>query len=68
MFLDNITSNVMMRITRKTLSEPETIVADPAVSQGSHAETISYIEDKWIGDMVPETTDNPVPQEVYETH
>ena len=28
---------------------------------------IGYIDDGWVGDIIPETADNPIPQEVLDS-
>ena len=47
------------------LPEPETVVIDTDLDQGSDTETINYIEDKHISEMIPETSDEQqaIPQE-----
>ena len=42
------------------------IVVDPDINQASDTETINYIEDDWIGDMLPEETD-AVPKSVLDS-
>ena len=65
--VDNITRNVMTRITQETMPKPKTIDVDPAVNQGSDIETFGYIENGWIDDMIPGTTDNLIPQEILDS-
>ena len=66
--VEDITSNVMGKITQKSIiNPPEMIVVDPDIPQGSGTETIDYIEGDWIGDMLPETTDDPIPRDVLDS-
>ena len=66
--VEDITSNVMGKITQKSIiNPPEMIVVDPDIPQGSGTETIDYIEGDWIGDMLPETTDDPIPHNVLDS-
>ena len=66
--VEDITSNVMGKITQKSIiNPPEMIVVDPDIPQGSGTETIDYIEGDWIGDMLPETTDDPIPHDVLDS-
>ena len=48
------------------LPEPETIVVDTDVDQGSYTETINYFEDDCIGKIIPERQDEQqqIPQEL----
>ena len=58
--VDKITNNVLTKILQKTLPdfpEPEKIVIDTDVYQGSDTETINYFEDDYFDKIIPETLD-----------
>ena len=58
--VDEITNNTLVKISQKTLPdlpEPETIVIDTDVDQGSDTETTNYFEDGYIGEILQETLD-----------
>ena len=58
--VDEITNNALTKISQKILPElpePETIVIDTDVDQGSDTETINYFEDGYIGEILQETLD-----------
>ena len=58
--VDEITNNVLTKKSQKTLPdfpEPETIVIDTDLYQGSDTETINYFEDDHIDKIIPETLD-----------
>ena len=58
--VDEITNNALTKISQKTLPElpePERIVIDTDVDQGSDTETINYSEDGYIGEILQETMD-----------
>ena len=70
--VDEITNNVLTKISQKTLpdlSEPETIVIDTDVDQGSDTETVNYFEDDCIGKIIPKMPDEQqqLPQELLES-
>ena len=66
--VEDITSTVMGKITQESIiNPPETIVVDPDIHQNSDTETIDYIEDDKINGMLPETTDDPIPQDVLDS-
>ena len=67
-----ITNNVLTKISQKTLPdlpEPEAIVIDTNVDQGSDIEKINYFEDKYIGKILPEMPDEQqqIPQELLDS-
>ena len=53
--VEDITSNVMNQIAQQSVVNPPEMIVD--INQASDTETIYYIEDDWIGDMLPEETD-----------
>ena len=58
--VDEIANNALTKISQKTLPElpePETIVIDTDVDQGSDTETNNYFEDGCIGEILQETLD-----------
>ena len=70
--LDKIKNNVLTKISQKTLPdlpEPETIVIDTDVDQGSDTETIIYFEDDHINKIIPETPgkQQQIPQELLDS-
>ena len=70
--LDKIKNNVLTKISQKTLPdlpEPETIVIDTDIDQGSDTETINYFEDDHINKIIPETPDKQqqIPQELLDS-
>ena len=70
--LDKIKNNVLTKISQKTLPdlpEPETIVIDTDIDQGSDTETINYFEDDHINKLIPETPDKQqqIPQELLDS-
>ena len=70
--LDKIKNNVLTKISQKTLPdlpEPETIVIDTDVDQGSDTETINYFEDDHINKIIPETPgkQQQIPQELLDS-
>ena len=55
----------MGKITQQSIiNPPETILVDPDIHQVSDTETIDYTEDDWIGHMLTQTTEHPIPQDV----
>ena len=67
-----IANNVLTKISQKTLPdlpEPEAIVIDTNVDQGSDTEKINYFEDKYIGKILPEMPDEQqqIPQELLDS-
>ena len=63
--VEDIASNVMGKIRQQSITNPpEAIVVDPDISRSSDSKTIDYIEDDWIGDMLPETRDDQTTQNV----
>ena len=70
--VDEITNNVLTKISPKALPdlpEPETIVIDTDIDQGSDTETINYFEDDHINKIIPETPDKQqqIPQELLDS-
>ena len=70
--LDKIKNNVLTKISQKILPdlpEPETIVIDTDIDQGSDTETINYFEDDHINKIIPETPDKQqqIPQELLDS-
>ena len=58
---NKIANNVLTKISQKTLpglSEPETIVTDTNVDQGSDTEKINNFEDNYIGKIIPKRRTN----------
>ena len=43
------------------------IEVDPDVPAGSDMETIEYIENDYIGDMLPKESESPLPQSVLDS-
>ena len=69
---NKIANNVLTKISQKTLpglSEPETIVTDTNVDQGSDTEKINNFEDNYIGKIIPKTLDEQqqIPQELLDS-
>ena len=69
---NKIANNVLTKISQKTLpglSEPETIVTDTNVDQGSDTEKINNFEDNYIGKIIPKTPDEQqqIPQELLDS-
>ena len=69
---NKIANNVLTKISQKTLpglSEPETIVTDTNVDQGSDTEKINNFEDNYIGEIIPKTPDEQqqIPQELLDS-
>ena len=69
---NKIANNVLTKISQKTLpglSEPETIVTDTNVDQGSDTGKINNFEDNYIGKIIPKTPDEQqqIPQELLDS-
>ena len=69
---NKIANNVLTKISQKTLpglSEPETIVTDTNVDQGSDTEKINNFKDNYIGKIIPKTPDEQqqIPQELLDS-
>ena len=68
-----ITSNVLGTIIQESIvNPPELIDVDPDIPAGSDMETIDhigddYIEDSYIGDMLPEESESPLPQSILDS-
>ena len=63
---------MLTKISQNTLPhlpEPETIVIDTDVDQGSDTEKNNYFEDDYIGEIIPETPDEQqqIPQELLDS-
>ena len=61
--VEDMTSNVQGKMTQEsTVNAPELIDVDPDVPAGSDTETIDYIENDYIGDMLSKESGLPLPQ------
>ena len=66
--VEDITSNVLGKMTQEsTVNAPELIDVDPHVPAGSDTETIDYIENGYIGDMLPKESGSPLPESVLDS-
>ena len=66
--VDDITSNLLGKIMQEsTLNAPVLIHVDPDAPAGLITETIDYIEDDYIGGMLPEESRSTPPQSVLDS-